>query len=187
MKSKIKEIILYSKVKSKDAKSFIKIYDLYVDQIYRFIYFKVSNAEEAEDLSSAVFLKVWSHIQEGNEIKQKTLKALIYKISRNLIIDHYRKVSRQKSVSMEDDYIKEIVDDKQDIQKEIELKDDVESVKLKLKELKDEYREVIVMRFVNELSISEIADILDKPKGGVRVLIYRAVESLKNLTNNNKK
>ena len=180
--NKIKEIILYSKVKSKDAKSFIKVYDLYIDQIYRFIYFKVSNAEEAEDLSSAVFLKVWSYIQEGNEIKHKTLKALIYKISRNLIIDHYRKVSRQKSVSMDDDFVKDIADDKQDIHKEIELKDDIESIKLKLKELKDEYREIIVMRFVNELSISEIAEILDKPKGSVRVLIFRALKAVRDLT-----
>ena len=179
---KAQEIILYSKLKSKDAKSFIKIYDLYIDQIYRFIYFKVSNAEEAEDLSSAVFLKAWSYIQEGNAIKRKTFKALIYKIARNLIIDHYRKASQQKNVSMEDDYVKEIIDDKQDVQKEIELKNDIESIQLKLKELKDEYREVIIMRFIDELSISEIAEVLDKSKGNVRVLIYRALKALRELT-----
>ncbi|MCG2698380.1 hypothetical protein L6307_04840, partial [Candidatus Parcubacteria bacterium] len=67
----------------------------------------------------------------------------------------------------------------------IELKLDMESVKHNLQELKDEYREAIVMRFVNELSISEIADILDKPKGNVRVLIYRAMKSLKELVNDN--
>ena len=176
---KIQETILYSRVKSKDTKSFIKVYDLYINQIYRFIYFKVSNVEEAEDLTSAVFLKTWSYIQEGNEIKHKTLKALIYKIARNLVIDHYRKSSRQKSVSLNDDFVKEIIDNKQNIQKEIELMSDIESVKRNLKELKDEYREAIVMRFVNELSISEIADILDKPKGNVRVLIYRALKAMR--------
>ncbi|MCG2698149.1 RNA polymerase sigma factor, partial [Candidatus Parcubacteria bacterium] len=156
---KIQETILYSRVKSKDAKSFIKVYDLYINQIYRFIYFKVSNSEEAEDLTSAVFLKTWSYIHEGNEIKHKTLKALIYKIARNLVIDHYRKSSRQKSVSLTDEFIEEIVDNKLNMQEEIELKLDMESVKHNLQELKDEYREAIVMRFVNELSISEIADI----------------------------
>ena len=51
-----------------------------------------------------------------------------------------------------------------------------------MKELKDEYREVIILRYVNELSISEIAEILNKRKGNTRVLIYRATKALKDLS-----
>jgi len=97
---KIKEKILYSRIKNKDRQAFVKAYDLYVDQIYRFIYFKVGNKEEAEDLSSAVFLKIWSYLQENNIIDSKTLRSLLYKIARNIIIDHYRKINQRENVSL---------------------------------------------------------------------------------------
>ena len=50
-----------------------------------------------------------------------------------------------------------------------------------MQEIKEEYREVIIFRFINELSIKEIAEILDKTKGNVRVLVYRALKALKEL------
>lgn len=182
--NRLEDKILFSRLKSKDKQAFIKIYDLYTDQIYRFVFFKIGNKEEAEDLASAVFLKTWSYIQEGNLINYKTLRSLIYKIARNLIIDHYRKVSRQDYVTIDNPDNKiELVDEKQDINKQAELTSDFVSIEAKLTQLKDEYREVIVLRFINELSISEIADILDKSKSNVRVLVFRALKSLRELAN----
>ena len=61
----------------------------------------------------------------------------------------------------------------------MDLKKDYEQAVKGLKELKDEYREVLVMRHINELSISEIAEALDKSKGNVRVIIYRATQALR--------
>jgi RNA polymerase sigma-70 factor (ECF subfamily) len=164
----------------------MEAYDLYVDHIYRFIYFKVSNKETAEDFSSAVFLKTWNYLQDGNFLECKTLKALLYKIARNLIIDHYRKASSQQNISLEEstgDYGPEIVDDNQDIARQADVSISITRIEKKLAELKDEYREVLVMRYVDELSISEMAKILDKPKGNVRVLIHRATNALKDLVN----
>lgn len=176
-----REKILFLRLKSKDKQAFIKAYDLYIDQIYRFIYFKIGSKEEAEDLTSAVFLKTWGYIQEGNLIDYKTLKSLIYKIARNLIIDHYRKTSRQEKISISAGGELDFVDEKQDIAKQMELKMEFAGLEAKLAELKDEYREALVLRFVNELSIGEMADILNKPRGNVRVLIFRALEALKRL------
>jgi RNA polymerase sigma-70 factor (ECF subfamily) len=179
-----REKILFLRLKSKDKQAFIKAYDLYIDQIYRFIYFKVGSKEEAEDLTSAVFLKTWGYIREGNLTDYKTLKSLIYKIARNLIIDHYRKTSRQEKVSISisaGDCELNLIDEKQDIVKQMELKMEFAGLEAKLAELKDEYREALVLRFINELSIGEIANILNKPRGNVRVLIFRALEALKRL------
>lgn len=177
-----REKILFLRLKSKDKDGFIKAYDLYIGQIYRFIYFKVGSKEEAEDIASAVFLKTWGYIMEGNLTDYKTLKSLIYKIARNLIIDHYRKTSRQEKISISaGDCELDIVDEKQDIAKQMELKMEFAGLEAKLAELKDEYREALVLRFVNELSIGEMADILNKPRGNVRVLIFRALEALKRL------
>ena len=75
----IKDKILYSRLKQKDKEAFIKAYDIYTDNIYRFIYFKVRGKEEAEDLTSQVFLKTWDYIQ-NNTLDQKTLKSLLYKM-----------------------------------------------------------------------------------------------------------
>jgi len=181
---KIKEKILYSRIKNKDRQAFVKAYDLYVDQIYRFIYFKVGNKEEAEDLSSAVFLKIWSYLQENNIIDSKTLRPLLYKIARNIIIDHYRKINQSENVSLDKTMEQGgLIDVKQDIAQRAEVMYDLMVIETKLPELKEEYREVIIMRYINELSIKEIAEILDKSKGNVRALIYRALSTLKELMN----
>lgn len=178
---RIEEKLLLYKIKRNDRLAFIKAYNLYVDQLYRFIYFKVGSREEAEDLCSAVFLKTWNYIL-GNSLKEhKTLKALLYKIARNLIIDHYRKNKDKETVSLDSDKGIEVVDEKQNQAREIELKTDLLVLETKLPELKDEYREVIILRFVNELSIKEIAEILGKQKGNVRILIFRALKALREL------
>lgn len=181
---KIEEKLLLYKIKKSDREAFVKAYDLYVNQLYRFIYFKVGSREEAEDLCSAVFLKTWNYILENSLEEHKTLKALLYKIARNLIIDNYRKNKNKETISLDGDQGVEIIDQKPNAAKAMELKTDILVLETKLPELKDEYREVIILRFVNELSIKEIADILDKSKGNIRVLIFRALKALKELLDN---
>lgn len=184
---KIEEKLLLYKIKRNDKEAFIKAYDLYIDQLYRFIYFKVGSREEAEDLCSAVFLKTWNYILEKSLKDHKTLKALFYKIARNLIIDHYRKNKDKEIVSLDGDNGIEVIDEKQSASRVMELKTDLLVLETKLPELKDEYREVIILRFVNELSIKEVAEILDKSKGNVRVLIFRALKALRELLENEEK
>lgn len=186
MARSISDKILYLRLKDKDKDAFIKAYDLYIDNIYRFIYFKVSNKEEAEDLTSSVFLKVWDYIQNNNLGEYNSLKPLLYKVARNLVIDHYRKNSKvnETSLDQEDGKI-DIPDEKQDPIKITDIKVEMETVNKALNELKDEYREVIILKYVNELDTHEIAKILDKNKGNVRVLLYRALKSLKEIINDN--
>ena len=176
----IKDKILYLRLKNKDKEAFIEAYDLYLNDIYRFVYFKVGDKEEAEDLTSCVFLKSWDHIQNNSITDYNTLKALFYKVARNLIIDHYRKKSRQNEVSYSDEQNAiDIADENQDIIKEVELANDIKNVETKIFELKDEYREVLILRYINEMSVNEIANILGKNKGNIRVLIFRALKALR--------
>lgn len=184
--SKKKDKKIYNQLKRRDKEAFIDAYDLYLDDIYRFIYFKVSDKHEVEDLSSQVFLKTWDHIQNNSLKDYNTLKSLLYTVARNLVIDHYRKSSNQfKNINIDNEDIKyELVDEKQDVKKEIEIKIDYQKIQDKLSELKEEYREAIILRYVNELSINEISEVLNKTKGNVRVLIYRAVNALKEINKN---
>jgi len=188
MKSgKLQEKILFSRLKYKDKEAFVKVYDLYIDSIYRFVYFKIGHTEEAQDLTSLIFLKAWNYVQEGKLGNYGSLKPLLYKIARNAVIDHYRKSSPTIEINIDDENIKlDLPDEKEDIIKKMEIASDMEIVQNKFKELKDEYREVIILRFIDELSVGEIAEILDKPKGNVRVLVFRALKSLRDLLGGDK-
>jgi len=168
--------------KYKDKQAFLLAYDQYAESIYRFIFFKIGQEEDARDLTSAVFLKCWSYVQEGklnDDNEYKSLKSFLYKIARNQTIDYYR----QKRDHAPIEEAEELVDEKQDLSI-IDQSIALEAVKDKLLYLKDDYRSVLIMRYINELSISEISDITGKAKGTVRVTIMRALTALKNLVEN---
>lgn len=179
MSGKFSEKILLYRLKTKsDPESYAKLYDTYVEQIYRFVYFKVSSREEAEDLTSDVFLKAWHYVQEGRDIKN--FKALLYKIARNCIIDLYRKKSAKPESYLEDQMEKgfEAGDGGAWLKKETAVLDSEQIIKA-LKKLKQEYQEVITLRYVDELEVSEIAEIVGKGQVTVRVTLHRAITKLK--------
>ncbi len=180
MKRILKEKYLYNRLKKQDQESFAQIYDLFVEKIYRFIYFKVSNQEEAQDLTSEVFLKAWNASQEAGQVIGSTLPAFLYKIARNVVIDHYR----QKKLDASLDAMLEIGEDPitdLELDTKFDLKLDLATLEAAMAQLKDEYREIIVMRYIDELSTTEIADVLGKTKGNVRVLQSRAIEAVKKI------
>ena len=180
MKNPFADKILFLRVINKDHEAFGRFYDLYVDKIYRFIYFKISSAEDAKDLTSEVFLRTWQYIKEDREIKN--LNAFIYMVAKNAVIDFYRSRARKEE---NEEFVSvghlNIADDSQLAKQLDDL--EAEAVLKSLAGLKDEYREAIVLHYLNELSIKEIALILDKTPGNVRVLLYRALSALKGAVN----
>lgn len=184
MSRSLKEQYLFLKLRAtRDPEVYGKLYDIYVDEIYRFIFFKVSSKEEAEDLTGEVFLKTWQYINEKDAKPVDNLRAFLYQTARNTVIDYYRtKGSREESIDEMDDgepLRADLADPKQDLAEKIELSSDFETAKKALQKLKGEYREVIMLRFVQEMSIKEVAEVLGKPEGSIRVLLHRAVSSLK--------
>jgi len=172
---RIKEKYLLFRARSfKDTDAYGQIYDIYVERIYRFIYFKVRTRLEAEDLTSEAFLKAWQYIKEGKQIKN--LNAFIYTVARNLVVDHYRAQAKKYNYEevIADDFSSNI-----NIAEKMEVKSDAEEVLRAIKTLKDEYSEVIILRFLDDLSISEIADIINKTSNNTRVLVHRALSALK--------
>lgn len=171
-----------SRLKSHDKEAFIKVYDESVNDIYRFVYFKIGSREEANDLTSQIFLKTWNHIQTNSLEDSKTLRALLYKIARSTIIDHYRETGNKITASLDDEENPiEVVDETKTPQEQLDEAANLELIKSKLPLLKEEYREVIIMKFISDLSLDEIADISGKGKGNVRVLLHRAVKALREL------
>lgn len=169
------------RLKKRDQEAFTRAYDENVADIYRFVYFKIGSEEEAKDLTSAIFLKTWNHIQNNTLEDAKTLRALLYKVARNVIIDHYRDKGSQRALSLDDENNPIEIVDETDHTEALDKRQDLELIKSKLPLLKEEYREIIIMRFINDLDLEEIADITQKRKGNVRVLLHRALTALREL------
>lgn len=156
-------------------KIFSKIYDEHIDKIYRFIFFKVSSQEIAQDLTSETFLRGWESFKNGNEIENP--QAFLYKIARNLVTDHYREKGKTRIVSA--DYVK-ITDPRTNLEEKAILNSDLDTIRLALTNLKEDYQNVIIWHYLDNFSISEVAKMLDKSEPAVRVQLHRALKALKN-------
>ncbi len=174
----LKEKILIGKLRLKDKEAFSELYDLYIDKIYRFIYFKVSNRADAEDLTSQTFLKIWQLALEGKIRLGESFQAFLYQVARNIVIDSYRYRKKTAGTVSIDDAVN-VIDGAKTAEEQIAQNQENQEIKARLKKLKREYQEVIILHYLNELSIKEIADILSKKKGSVRVTLHRALKALK--------
>jgi len=155
---------------------FSKLYEQNVDRIYRFIYIKVSSQEVAEDLTSEVFTRGWqAYNNKDRDIDNMT--AFLYQIARNLVVDHYRERGRAQLVSVEN--APQIMNPGPDLEETAAVNSDFYRVQNALSDLKDDYREVIVWYYLDELSIREISKILNKSEEAVRVQVHRALNALR--------
>lgn len=154
---------------------FEKIYDQYVEKIYRFIYLKVSSQEIAEDLSSEVFVRIWESHEKGRI--QSNVQAYIYQVARNVVVDHYREKGRFQVVSVEKHI--EVLEGDFDIEEQAGLNMEMERVQKALADLSDDYQNYIIWRYLEELSVPEVAQITGKSEESVRVGTHRALQALK--------
>ncbi len=160
-------------------KEFGQMYNENIDNIYRFVFLKVNSKEVAEDLTAEAFTKVWKVFEKGYK-KGKPIsnpKSFCYKTARNLVIDYYRKKGRQQVVSTESVSLSS----NEDLAGQIATNSDMEMVMKAIKEIKGDYQDIIIWRYLDELSITEIAQLIGKSEGATRVMTHRALESLKNV------
>ena len=161
----------------KKKKAFSEIYNKYVNGIFRFVFLKVDSRQTAEDLTSETFLKGWRAFKIQNPIsKIKNPRAFLYKIARNLVIDYYRQKAHFRIVSIEN---AKFVRDPKNLEEEMNLDLDMLRIRTALSKLQDTHQEIIILRYLDNLSIFEIAEILDKSEGAVRVGLHRALKALR--------
>jgi len=155
---------------------FGQIYDQYVEKIYRFIYLKVNSEEVAEDITSKVFLNGWESYSKNPFVQN--MNAFLYQIARNSVIDYYRESSRTRLISI--DSLSKFADNRTGIHDAAILSSDIEKIKLAVQKLKKDYQDVIILHYLEDMSIQEVASILNKPSGTIRVMLHRGLKSLKN-------
>lgn len=176
------KLLVFRVSEGKDAGAFEQLYDFYKRKIYQFTHFRVSNYEDAEDIASQVFLKAWEYLTDKNIKRVQNFQAFIYQLTRNLIIDYYRKQGRiPQNIDLEElDEESEIEDPRSLLfLNQLYKAEDRACLNKCLEQIKDEYKEVIILRYLHEIEIEEIAEIIGKTQGNVRVLIHRGLKALK--------
>ncbi len=171
IKRTLKEHIALLRLQAGDTEAFGFFYDQYAEKIYRFVYFKTSEKELAQDITHEVFLKAWEYIVDNKTIEN--LQAYLYKMARNKIADYYRSRDRQTT------FLKDEVDTIGAPIEESETNADIYILEKHLKSLKDEDQEIIILRHIEGLNIEEMSNILGKDKNNVRVTLHRAIAKLK--------
>ena len=164
----------------KAKEEFSRIYDDCIAKIYRYIYLKVNSQDIAQDLSSETFLKGWQ-VFKDNSREIENPQAFLYQIARNLVIDYYREKDRSRTVSTE---FVSLTDQAEDLHERAMSDSELEMVKASLAGLKDDYQEIIIWHYIDDYSIEEISKMMDKSEGAVRVMLHRALKSLKGKINN---
>jgi RNA polymerase sigma-70 factor (ECF subfamily) len=161
-----------------DRHSFGEFYQLHLNEIYRYILFRVNDHHEAEDLTAKVFLEAWESLATArHEAKIKNIRAWIFRIARNKVIDYHRTRKPQEPIEG---------NPHQNLQSgwlENELHDVVVSRELAkgIRQLSASYQEVIILRFINQMNHAEVAEIMNITESHVRVLQYRALKQMREL------
>lgn len=176
------KLLLYRIYTKKDTDAYAELYDIYVKRIYRFVFFKVGTHENAEDLTSDVFLKAWQYLigTENEKAEIKSFSGLLYKIARNSIVDFYRKNISKNEVGISEEME---IGDKGKWCADLGNKIESERIIKAIKKLKQEYQEILTLKYVDELDISEIAEITGKGRIAVRVTLHRALKKIKEILN----
>ncbi len=168
------ELKIVEQAKGGDAEAFGLLYDHYLPPIYRFVLFRVSHREEAEDITHQTFLKAWERIEQY-EPKGYSFGSWLYRIARNTIIDSHRRASPQVSIEEVALYLAE----EQTQSHFLDMKIEWEGLLTAMRELKEVEQEVLILRFVEDLTHQEAGKIIGKSEGAVKLIQHRALKNLK--------
>ncbi len=158
-----------------DRAAYSTLYGHYVAQIYRFVYLKTGSKAEAEDLTHDVFLSAWQNIGTYRH-RGHPFSSWLYQIARNKVIDHYR---TRKFTAPIDEATLAIADLAAQTEHAADQSMELDRIQLAMRELSDEHQNILILRFVDDLTPGEIAETLGKTEGAVRLMQHRAIKNLR--------
>ena len=165
------EHLIILKLQSGDEEALVDLYKEYEEPIFRFIYFRVSDRELAKDITQDVFAKF---LEVANKERITNLKAYLYRIAKNLVIDNYRKQGKQQMVSLDQTAEVKTILGKESMEAKIDLEIAIKAVD----QLKPMWREIIILRLVEGFEYEDIADVLGKSENYIRVNLHRALNAV---------
>ncbi len=160
---------------ARDQAAFAELYDLHLDSVYRYMYYRTANRTDAEDLTEQVFLQAWTAI-ERFRWQGKPFLAWLYTVAHNVVVDWRRRTTPSHSLDDADNPIDvECTSARQAMSQWI----DAELLANAMKRLTPEQQQVITLKFLDGFDTARIAQIMDKREGTIRALQLRALQSLR--------
>ncbi len=170
------ERTLVQRAVRRDTEAFARLYDHFVDKIFRYIYYRVRTTSQAEELTSQVFLKAWENIG-GYRWTERPFSAWLYRIAHNLVVDYFR--THHQAVSLENLSVSD--ENAGDVDDLVLTRLDIEVIKEAIGKLTDEQQQVIILKFLEGYETEEIAEFMKKEPGAVRALQHRALVALQKM------
>lgn len=171
-----KDINLILAAQRDDQHALTALYRKYVDSVYKFIYYRTGNREEAEDLTSETFIKMMKSLKSFSF--DSTFKTWLLGIAKHTVLDYFRKYYKNRTIPLENFLNIDLgtLDKPQEIDKS-----KIERLSHLLKKLPKNYRDVLELRFLRGYSIKETALELDKTISNIKVMQYRALQKAREL------
>lgn len=164
---------LVRQAKSGDASAFAQLYDICVEHVYRYIYFRVTNDIVAENVTVQVFFKAWEQLDHYKPSGSPFISWL-YAIARNQIIVYYQ--THKKTISELNKSI--LLDRDSDLSEEVRDMFDMQALRDSLQFLTEEEQQILILKFIVGLPTKNIARIMAKREGDILVLQIRALQTL---------
>ncbi|MDO8668361.1 MAG: RNA polymerase sigma factor [bacterium] len=160
-----------------DKNAFLEMHNYYAPKIFRHIYYRIGSKEAAQDTTQQVFFKVWEYIVNSDN-KIDNLNAFIYRTANNLVTDYYRK-SERKNLALDDIAENKLATEPSYIS-EVDQGLEIAKIKKALLSISTEHQQLIVWRYLDDLSIGQIAELSNKSRNAIYVCLHRALKELKN-------
>jgi RNA polymerase sigma-70 factor (ECF subfamily) len=161
-----------------DPEAFGKLYELYVEKIYNYVYYRIGNHQDAEDLTAKVFHRALNHISNYND-KGVPFAAWLYRIAHNLVANWHRDHKRRKVVALEQ--VSLSGDKEENPQKAAERSNERDLLLAAIHELPPERQQLLTLKFVERMSNADIGQLMGRSEGAIKSLYHRTLVSLKNL------
>ncbi|HLC44573.1 MAG TPA: sigma-70 family RNA polymerase sigma factor [Patescibacteria group bacterium] len=155
---------------------FLQAFDQLSDGIFRYCYFRVYDRETALDLVQETFMKTWQHMAAGHEVRN--LKAFVYQVAKNSVIDYFRS---KKALSLEELQEQNGFDPGLDSREQLSAQIDAGFILKLLEKVEEPYRTAVYLRYTEDLSPQEIAEITGETANVVSVRIHRGLEYLRTI------
>ena len=162
------------------AAAFAGLYEHFFDSVFRYVSFKTGSQTDAEDITSAVFLKMLVSIRSF-KWKGHPFSSWLFRIAHNLIVDDFRQKGRRKAVPMNSAH--DVGSSDIDMSHHLEVELAMGDVRTAMRDITDLQREVISLRFAAGLSVSETARAVRKKENAVKALQHAALKKLKRILN----
>ena len=169
------ELLLISRARGGDREAFGELVEQYRDNVYRLAYRMCGNAYDADEAAQEAFVAAWRALP--NFRGDAKFSTWLYRLTTNAAIDVMRREKRHQTVG--DGEMIDLADDADSPQETVERTEQQEAVQKALSTLSEEYREVLLLRYMEELDYAEIAEVLQLPSGTVKSRINRAKAALK--------